>query len=450
MRTSTGCRSCRFRHKKCDLGKPTCAGCQRNQLLCAWDDELASLEDQQYNHEWASLGAIVRKNNPHIALSPIPSLRGTKSQSLYAHFVHCTSDAVSTRDVSANPFLQILLPLARHYDMVLEAVLALSGAHCLQKGYQDYAHITWSHYTHALRQVKYGLTRVVERRDFATPLTICTLLFAFIEVVRGDTDGNAFHHLRGTRYLLGAIPRVHLDAASSHIYGFILEWYSYLLSLSTLCDTQPDETITHYSAGIFLELSRIDASSSSGVLCGCAYDLFGMIPHATVLARRIHTERQLQGGISPATQAAREELLGAVRRWQPASAPKDHITAGKIYQLALVALLVSELRSGSPTALQATVDQVVLLLEDLPAESNVTTTLCWPLGILGGFAQTDRAQRVIRAYLSRMTERYGFGNFRQTLGLLDSIWDKKVQPAQTGALTLQLMMETNGYYFILA
>jgi hypothetical protein len=78
---------------------------------------------------------LPRKNSMMLPLirSPIsanPHLRTEEDRSLFNHYLHVVSRALSrSQDVDRNPFLVTLLPLAAVSDTVTSVILSLSGCH---------------------------------------------------------------------------------------------------------------------------------------------------------------------------------------------------------------------------------------------------------------------------------------------------------------------------------
>lgn len=62
-------------------------------------------------------------------------------------------------------------------------------------------------------------------------------------------------------------------------------------------------------------------------------------------------------------------------------------------------------------------------LHYLPVESNYTTILCWPLAVLGGYAEEFQRRDIILRYLSGMAEKYRQENVYQTIKLSGLIWN---------------------------
>jgi hypothetical protein len=91
---------------------------------------------------------------------------------------------LSATPTEHSPFVKILLPIAAWSDIVLQAVLALSGVHFEAQKSANRVVATYEHFAQALRGLKYGLTKFVSgQTELAMELVVTTLLFCFIEVL---------------------------------------------------------------------------------------------------------------------------------------------------------------------------------------------------------------------------------------------------------------------------
>lgn len=209
MRTSPGCFACKVRHKRCNLARPVCSGCLRNFLICSYPPSKDSplpeeppAPSSSSERRTPSPSQVARRPMPQVASNSRPALtiqpdafpnltlqRG-ESHYLFSYFVNHTARAICIRSSRENPFLHILIPLALQYDMVLQALLAFTGAHSLQFGL-NYYRTTYEHYAQAIRALKFGLTELAtssEGSSASLPLSICALLFCFMEVSVCDSD----------------------------------------------------------------------------------------------------------------------------------------------------------------------------------------------------------------------------------------------------------------------
>jgi hypothetical protein len=178
--------------------------------------------------------------------------------------------------------------------------------------------------------------------------------------------------------------------------------------------------------------------------------LFPLIPDVYDVCTAIHDNIRAGRAVPTNLFLSRMHLHSLVQSWTPETDDIDGVRSGLIYQLALLALL-----DMSPTDEQAThegsssyrrqlITETILLLHFLPVESNHTTVLCWPLAVLGGYAQDAQHQAFIREYLFQMAAKYKHGNMYQTIDLLQLIWNRP-DLTKLGPRCLHAAMKAQGY-----
>jgi hypothetical protein len=220
VRVKTGCLTCRARRKKCDEAKPICSGCARNFIDCNWpftffvkggavhtpesdhrsgmDDAISEsssslngnrsescrtrlesfafplsptsdsgcngiesvghqyLGDQNPENE-ASETAILWQPLAASFISPRrATLLTQRSLTLFQHYVESTSTWLAAKPLTSNPFIKIVLPLAWSDDLLMHAVLALSGTHLTFRkgGDLEIQAATRAHYSLLLRDLR--------------------------------------------------------------------------------------------------------------------------------------------------------------------------------------------------------------------------------------------------------------------------------------------------------
>lgn len=226
--------------------------------------------------------------------------------------------------------------------------------------------------------------------------------------------------------------------------SFLAEYYAYVLTVSSFSlTTVPNYSLVQDVQSVFAVTARLE-KPMTGALLGCAHGLFALIPcAATELADR-HS-----GPVSDAPGLQRNlvsgrELRSRVLSWRPAQVcTEDWVVAGKLYQLAILLLLVEGeddfgmLSEGSESS--SFVSEFVALLNSLDVETNITTTLGWPLAIAGAYAYDPEHRRVISQYVSDMEARYGFRNLTQLRALLNALWEADDRTTlQTGKIDLAM------------
>jgi hypothetical protein len=222
-RVKSGCLCCRLRRKKCDERKPTCSGCDRNKLICSWAPSSSS-PGRPSDLDWrgqlgsgesvsrtgkdftASIAAESSSNSPALfqkrlkreySMNPSPanqlrlpemfgtaSLNHPSSRILFEHYINNTSNLLCGIRGPENPFITCVIPLARTDSMIMDCVLALSGAHL---GYatssSDVQLASSTHYALALRQFKHTLTNAVSGKDLKpVNLLLTALMLCHVEV----------------------------------------------------------------------------------------------------------------------------------------------------------------------------------------------------------------------------------------------------------------------------
>jgi len=136
----------------------------------------------------ADIGYIESATKPSSLIPSAPSsllLRDGKSMLLLEHYVHDTSATLFGDDgANWNPFVTLVLPRARDDELIMQAVLALSGVHYITKSTcSDMASTTWSHYAQAVRGLKHQLTRQGKGdKTQHLRLLFMTILLSYVEV----------------------------------------------------------------------------------------------------------------------------------------------------------------------------------------------------------------------------------------------------------------------------
>jgi hypothetical protein len=226
-RVKTGCLPCRLRRKKCDEAKPICSGCKRNHLICSQDldiregekspfqesqlDDPARFEDktsEEPNHiepKWAfpriecqsKLGQEPTHRTTPVPLGQLDALNifdssnlgRPASRVLFEHYVHETADRLAINRGTGNPFVSCVIPVAHSDSMVMDSVLALSGAHlCSTTQGDDVVSTSSTHYILAVRQLKHELTHVASGEPPDLVRLLLTILLLSITEVRTPSN----------------------------------------------------------------------------------------------------------------------------------------------------------------------------------------------------------------------------------------------------------------------
>jgi hypothetical protein len=159
-RSKKGCLSCRQRKKKCDETRPRCTACKRSSLDCAYSDErrVATREDRSTSTTYLSSFDHLTLTGSNRACDLTP-----QSVKLLEHYTMVTAILLPawTQTKAHNPFINFVLPLAHNDDLLMHAVLAVSGAHLSHK-LADTASVeqaTYKHYSSVLRELRNDISQ---------------------------------------------------------------------------------------------------------------------------------------------------------------------------------------------------------------------------------------------------------------------------------------------------
>ena len=134
------------------------------------------------NNQSVELGEISRFSLSEMFSTA--SLRAPASRILLEYYFSETAHRLSIIRGSGSPYLTCVLPLAQSDPMVMDSVLALSGAHlCHTMNESDLRSASSMHYALALHQLRHELTRVAsgEPSD-PVRLLLTILLLVYTEV----------------------------------------------------------------------------------------------------------------------------------------------------------------------------------------------------------------------------------------------------------------------------
>ncbi|KAJ5110847.1 hypothetical protein N7532_001382 [Penicillium argentinense] len=456
---SKGCIPCKMRRKKCDERTPTCVACARNVLLCAWDSELPpskphnsggkelmTKSQRLLRHQSAPKSMI---SDMALSMAPNaihPQLAHPKTNFLYSFFYARAAQTLSIKDEEGNPFVHVLMPMAATSDIVFQAMLAFSGVIYEQQHSDALATTTWEHYAQAIRSLKHMLTLYVDNQvDRGTELVATVLLLLSLEVSKADSDGHAFRHLRACRELVSG---TFAHCQNPQLLGFLAEYYLYTLSLlpsSLIEHSDPIEEDIDFAFRILLN----NSVPATGVLCGCAPEMFRTISKATVVSRRLYDELTDEAGPSNECLQEHLDLYDYVQTWWPEYADEENAMIAHIYQIALLVLLLqAEPGTSDNMAMNELVTNLISLLRMIPVESNTTTVLAWPLATVAPCVKSNTDQTFILQYLGAVVQKYRFGNHRQTEQLLRLIWSRR-DLQERGPYCIPRAMEAQGCRFLL-
>lgn len=232
------------------------------------------------------------------------------------------------------------------------------------------------------------------------------------------------------------------------LLGFLAEFYLYTLSLlptSLVEHSDPIEEDIDFAFQILLD----NSVPATGVLCGCAPEMFRTISKASVVSRRLYDEFTDEAGPSVECLQERLGLYDYVQSWMPERADEENAMIARVYQTALLVLLLqADPETSDNTMMNELLTNLISLLRMIPVESNTTTVLAWPLATVAPCVKSSTDQAFILQYLGAVVHKYRFGNHRQTEQLLQLIWSRR-DLQERGPYCIPRAMEAQGCRFLL-
>ncbi|KIW30414.1 uncharacterized protein PV07_06158 [Cladophialophora immunda] len=486
-RTKTGCLCCRLRRKKCDEATPVCNNCVRNNLICSWPRTIA----HDSSRRRSDLGWRIRLQEGLLEPTPrrrhglsfgdhptscddestsdsksttlsrsrvwgMPSLwepaliKSTESQTLLSHFVHKTAAQLVATGPQDNPLLSRILPWAYSETMIMDAIMALGGAHVSHKtGNQALRHATINHYLSAMRKLKYALTKWDHGAPQSTLrlLTIAILLCQY-EAVTCNRRSVAYYHLRACREFINAIleaGRDNLSCSERDVFGFLLEYYSYLAIVRNVTIPPDPQTDVVASDWFVRSLQHLQEYHTFGSLLGGSWELYELIP----------VIRLLHGLNEDSWFEAYGTLESKILNWSPgltttseaslATQPLDAVE--RIYQIGVLTFLYSAryvkyrdkdefCRKLAPIIVEFR--GLCLNLGDSPSQS----TLLWPFIVIGSCLTSPEDRQKMCSGLSRSS--YDMAITQRAAEILNMTWELH-QEDMYGPVALEAVMKIHDF-----
>lgn len=200
-----------------------------------------------------------------------------------------------------------------------------------------------------------------------------------------------------------------------------------MISISTKCDdaVSRDPVLAN-------EAARLVSQGYAGNICGCWLELLLLIPQICALQRDCHED-------GPDRMSTFLSLQRKILQWVPLGSPtSDGSIVGRIYQHALLLCLYTCSGITQSVSTQRISDVVELHHQDelinhttsdalaavllLQGDAQISTSLCWPLAVIGSCLTHEVQQNAIRLRLMTMFETIRLGNIQRTLQLLELIW----------------------------
>jgi hypothetical protein len=351
-----------------------------------------------------------------------------------------------------NPFIAKLIPLAFSKPLLLQLILAQSAAHRQASAERHPSdEIAQRYYTDSLRMFRNVVDEYVSgNAENTLVLTVGSLIMCLTEVrtidsmtrlltnmlqvAKGDIHGTIFDHLTASKSLVSTLLTGTQNMVYDDLPDFLIEYYMHIAATSMISIDPQYNSQSLLSPDIEVRARNLVARKYVGQLCGCWLEILILISQIFHLGQ-VMSSPTVDGEISPSPDNIvnfaflQSQVMGFFP--DPSVTPYTRL-AGLVWKQAALLYLWTVL--GKPhqqpegsfqrALVESAVAEAVALLDQFPASVRINTSLCWPLAVIGCSTSDPSVQQVLRTRLQTMLDTIGLGNMRQTLVLLEHIWEQ--------------------------
>ncbi|CAI7572883.1 unnamed protein product [Penicillium manginii] len=439
-RSRGGCLSCKARKKKCDELRPRCSDCRRLNLPCQWAPSIETTNDPSdssspESHATESpitdlipLSDGDRIINTYITpeddeefiatlfphpfreqqtiappidrplLSANPYLSSEEDRSLFNHYIHVVSRALSrSHDNDRNPFLVTLLPLAAASDAVTSVILSLSGCH-------------W-------------------RRVYPS-IWGCALKRQGKELFDGTSRVWKWHLKAASAILKSPAFR---SLVSTDEMNFCISLFHYLDSMSTISRCKPpllhnSDSMTELTTSFRRDSLPIqERTQSTDAIYGISPALFDILGMVNILAN--HRSKRVDELSEIGFRAAATQVESRIDEWRAdhdrsAEQELDTERATTAFEWAIRLRLHQVVEGYDPLHefVERAVSTILGAVQLVPYASSVEGCLLFPLVISGSSSISIERRMIVKERLMVMENTLGFSHIQHARQLLETVW----------------------------
>ncbi|KAM0202441.1 hypothetical protein ACHAPI_001633 [Fusarium lateritium] len=368
-------------------------------------------------------------------MSMLPE-QGHQSYELLSYYLARTANSMGNGSTDVNPFIAKLIPLAFSKPLVLQLILAQSAAHRQASAERHPSdEIAQRYYTDSLRMFRNVVDEYVSgNAENTLVLTVGSLIMCLTEVAKGDIHGTIFDHLTASKSLVSTLLTGSQNLLYDDLPDFLIEYYMHIAATSMISIDPQYNSQSLLSPDIEVRARNLVARKYVGQLCGCWLEILILICQIFHLGQTMSSSA-VDGEISPSPDNVvnfaflQSQVMGFFP--DPSVSPYTRL-AGLVWKQAALLYLWTVL--GKPhqqpddsfqrALVESAVAEAITLLDQFPATVRINTSLCWPLAVIGCSTSDPTVQQVLRTRLQTMLDTIGLGNMRQTLVLLEHIWEQ--------------------------
>ncbi|KXT17793.1 hypothetical protein AC579_5328 [Pseudocercospora musae] len=457
-RSKTGCGTCRRRKKKCDETKPVCQNCEKNNVVC----DGYELPQQWRSGKQRSQQSFFRYAVGVPATLPqlIRCVETPVDRMFYQHFTRKLGNVLSLTD-RANPFLELIVPMAKDHDGLMHSLLYLSGSCLLAEGldHPDWEQRQEYHCTNAMMLLREDLNSLTDSApegsnavvSIGDPTIAQTLILCLQTVCSGDLFGSYRHHLDAMKAML---TNPNLKFPDEKLRRFILEFLLYHDYSSTI--TSLKNPLDQRSIALMEDFALPDymIPPQAGTLLGVLDGLFTYISRIRLLRDQIRQDRD-QGAqhIHPNIEQEALALDELLRDWTPSCAPDTprHVASLLYKQCTWLYLARTMSPSKREPQFKQAVDQGLHYLRILTwdvHDGSMQSILLMPLFLLGCAAFEPEQRPEISQAFQSLQEWSKLGNIKFARQIVEEVWQMMDEGREHETWDWETIIARKGWDFL--
>ncbi|KAM5346433.1 hypothetical protein ACJ41O_009438 [Fusarium nematophilum] len=373
---------------------------------------------------------------------------GHHSYELLSYYLARTANSMGNGSTEVNPFIAKLIPLAFSKPLVLQLILAQSAAHRQASAERHPSdEVAQRYYTDSLRMFRNVVDEYVSgNAENTLVLTVGSLIMCLTEVAKGDIHGTIFDHLTASKSLMSTLLTGTQTQGYDDLPDFLIEYYMHMAATSMISIDPQYSSQSLLSPDVEYRARDLVARKYVGQLCGCWLELLILISQIFHLGQSMlaaTVDGQTAASPSPDSIVNFAFLQSQVMGFfpDPSVTPYTRLAA-LVWKQAVLLYLWTILGTPHQQAddsvhralMDSAVGEAISLLGQFPATVRINTSLCWPLAVIGCCTTDITVRQILRDRLQTMRDTIGLGNMRQTLVLLEHVWQQP--PEQVSPWTL--------------
>ena len=378
----------------------------------------------------------------------------------YHYFTRQLGKVLSLTDTK-NPFLELILPMAKGHDGLMHSLLYLSGSCLLAEGldHPEWARRQEHHGSNAMTLLREDLNSLTDSAregsnavvPISDPTIAQTLILCLQTVCSGDLFGSYRYHLDAMKAMLTT---PNLKFPNEQLRHFILEFLLYHDYSSTI--TSLENPLDHRSIALMEDFALPDymIQPQAGTLLGVLDGLFTYIARIRLLRDQIrHARYQGVQHMHPDIEQEAFVLDDLLRNWTPSHAPDTprHV-ASLLYKQCTWLYLARTMSASKPDPhFKEAVDQGLNYLRMLPWENDggsMQSILLMPLFLLGCAAFEPEQRPEIAQAFQRLQEWSKLGNIKFARQIVEEVWQMMDEGRQHETWDWETIIARKGWDFL--